>query len=287
MANPQLEGAGGEAAAVAAEIDGRSGLAPRGVLLCFDLETFTRAGAAEAIANAARYLQARLGEISEILGISFPVYVLFTRADRMPFFAEFVRNLNLEEAGQVVGATLPIRAAAAGGVYAEEETRRLTGAFNLLFHSFCDQRLRLLPREGDATKLPQAYEFPREFRKLRNSLVQFLVDVGRPSQFRASPFLRGFYFSGVRPVAAAETPVCASGRADDSGGACRSRRRDAHVPRRDSGRAESAARRGASRRRTPVEKCRSGCSSGICSTTWSWPTRMRAPPADRAPRPAW
>jgi type VI secretion system protein ImpL len=185
---------------------GASGQAPRGVLLCFDLETFTRAGATEAIANATRYLQARLGEISEILGISYPVYVLFTRADRIPFFAEFVRNLNPEEAGQVVGATVPIRMAAAG-VYSEEETQRLTWAFNQLFHSFCDHRLLLLPREGDATKLPQAYEFPREFRKLRNSLVQFLVDVCRPSQLRAGPFLRGFYFSGVRPVAAAETPV--------------------------------------------------------------------------------
>jgi type VI secretion system protein ImpL len=185
---------------------GSSGQAPRGVLLCFDLETFTKAGAADAITNATRYLQARLGEISEILGISYPVYVLFTRADRIPFFAEFVRNLNMEEAGQVVGATVPIRMAASG-VYSEEETQRLTWAFNQLFYSFSDNRLLLLPREGDAMKVPQAYEFPREFRKLRNSLVQFLVDVCRPSQLRSGPFLRGFYFSGVRPVAAAEAPA--------------------------------------------------------------------------------
>ena len=180
------------------------GQAPRGVLLCFDLETFTRQGAAEAIANAARYLQARLGEISQILGVSFPVYVLFTRADRLPYFAEFVRNLSNEEAGQVVGATLPMRPANASGVYGEEENQRLTAAFTQLFHTFCDQRLRLLPRETDAEKLPQAYEFPREFRKLRSALVQFLVDIGRPSQLRASPFLRGFYFSGVRPVTMTE-----------------------------------------------------------------------------------
>jgi type VI secretion system protein ImpL len=185
---------------------GASGQAPRGVLLCFDLETFTKVGATDAITNATRYLQARLGEISEILGISYPVYVLFTRADRIPFFAEFVRNLNAEEAGQVVGATVPIRMKASG-VYSEEETQRLTWAFNQLFYSFSDHRLLLLPREGDAMKVPQAYEFPREFRKLRNSLVQFLVDVCRPSQLRAGPFLRGFYFSGVRPVAAAEAPV--------------------------------------------------------------------------------
>ena len=109
---------------------GASGQAPRGVLLCFDLETFTRAGASEAIVNATRFLQARLGEISEILGISYPVYVLFTRADRIPFFAEFVRNLNPEEAGQVVGATLPIRTTVAG-VYSEEETQRLTWALSI------------------------------------------------------------------------------------------------------------------------------------------------------------
>ena len=72
----------------------------------------------------------------------------------------------------------------------------MTWAFNQLFHSFCDHRLLLLPREGDATKVPQSYEFPREFRKLRTALVQFLVDVCRPSQLRAGPFLRGFYFSG-------------------------------------------------------------------------------------------
>ena len=134
------------------------------LLLCFDLETFTRPGAAEAITNAARYLQARLGEVSQILGISFPVYVLFTRADRLPFFAEFVRNLSAEEAGQVVGSTLPMRPAHALGVYGEEENQRLSAAFNQLFHSFCDHRLRLLPRESDLDKVPATYEFPREFR---------------------------------------------------------------------------------------------------------------------------
>jgi type VI secretion system protein ImpL len=31
-------------------------------------------------------------------------------------------------------------------------------------------------------------------------MVQFLVDLCRPSQLRTNPFLRGFYFSGVRPI---------------------------------------------------------------------------------------
>jgi hypothetical protein len=56
-------------------------------------------------------------------------------------------------------------------------------------------------RERRADKLGAAiYELPREFRKLRNAAVRLLVDLGRPSQLRVNPFLRGFYFSGVRPV---------------------------------------------------------------------------------------
>jgi type VI secretion system protein ImpL len=44
------------------------------------------------------------------------------------------------------------------------------------------------------------YEFPREFRKVHQALVRFLVELCRPSQLTVAPFLRGFYFSGVRPI---------------------------------------------------------------------------------------
>ena len=179
---------------------GKGQQAPRAVLLCFSLEAFNQPGAADAIASASRYLQARLGDISQALGISFPVYILFTKADRLPFFTDYVRTLSNDEATQVAGATVPIRTGPQTGVYAEEETRRLTEAFNKLFYSLADKRTIFLPRENDAEKLPGAYEFPREFRKVRAALVQFMVDVCRPSQLRSSPFLRGFYFSGVRPV---------------------------------------------------------------------------------------
>lgn len=178
---------------------GKGQQSPRAVLLCFDCEAFTRAGASEQVAATGRYLQARLGDISQQLGISFPVYVLFTKADRLAFFADYFRNLGNDEAAQVFGVTLPI-AQGRAGVYGEDESRRVSAAFDELLSSLCDRRIDYLPREHDAEKLPGAYEFPREFRKLRTGMVQLLVDLCRPSQLRASPFLRGFYFCGVRPV---------------------------------------------------------------------------------------
>ena len=174
--------------------------APRAAVVCFDIEELLKPGATDSLAVAARTVHARLGDISQTLGISLPVYVLFTKADRLPFFLDYVRNLSNEEAMQVFGTTLPIEGGRPAGVYAEQATQKLSAAFDALFHSLADKRTVFLAREHAGEKLPGIYEFPREFRKLRTLLVQFLVDLSKPSQLRAAPFLRGFYFSGVRPV---------------------------------------------------------------------------------------
>ena len=91
-----------------AGVGSQSMQAPRAVLVCYDSETFTRPGAPESATAAARNLRARLGEMSQAFGINLPVYVLFTKMDRLPFFTEYVRNLTKEEAGQVLGATIQI-----------------------------------------------------------------------------------------------------------------------------------------------------------------------------------
>jgi type VI secretion system protein ImpL len=207
-------------------VAGTGDQSPRAAVVCFDAERFTQPGAAESAAASARNLHDRLMEISSTLGINFPVYVLFTRTDRLPFFREYVRNLSNEEATQVVGATLPLSAPQSAGIYGEQQGARVGAAFDALFRSLCDARCELLAREGDEGTLPATYEFPREFRKIRGAMLQFLVDLCRPSQLTTAPFLRGFYFSGVRPVtvdeyapaaAAAGEPQAAAGASDATG----------------------------------------------------------------------
>jgi type VI secretion system protein ImpL len=190
---------------------GKGQQAPRAAVVFFDCENFTRQGAADIAVNSARALRARLGEISQAMGINLPVYVLFSKMDRLPFFTDYVRNLSREEASQVVGVTLPMLGMRPEGVYAEQENARLTGQFEALFRSLADARPWFLARETDASKLPGGYEFPREFRKLRQAAVQFLIELCRPSQLAAGPFLRGFYFTGVRPIIVNEAaPVAAA-----------------------------------------------------------------------------
>ena len=70
--------------------------------------------------------------------------------DRVPFFAEFVRNLTNDEAGQILGVTLPMTGRRSEGAYAEQEMARLNGEFERLFRSVADARPEYLPREQDA-----------------------------------------------------------------------------------------------------------------------------------------
>jgi type VI secretion system protein ImpL len=199
--------------------DRKGAQAPRAALVCFDCEEFLKGHAAESAAASARNLHDKLAAISQSLGISLPVYVLFTKADRIPYFLDYFQTLANEEAAQVLGATLP--AGTGSGVYDEEQSAKLNAAFDQLYYSLAEHRIDFLAREGDAQRVPGAYEFPREFRKLRNLVVRFLLDVCRPSQLNATPFLRGFYFSGVRPILvrdAAPAPVVAKRQlAGDSG----------------------------------------------------------------------
>jgi len=177
--------------------------APRAAVVCYDCEKLAKAAGAEEITAQSRAIRARLEQISQTLGIHFPVYVLFTHADRLPYFDNFFRNLSDSEITQVLGVTLPPLTASATGVYAEQETKRLTSAFNSMFFSLAECRPGLLYRERNADKLSGIYEFPRELQKRITIATQFLVDLCRPSHLRSSAFLRGFYFTGIRLVEAA------------------------------------------------------------------------------------
>jgi type VI secretion system protein ImpL len=177
---------------------GRGSLAPRVAVVCFPCDEFLKPGSTEAVPAAARQLRQAMGEAAEKLGIKLPVYVLFTKADRVPGFADYVQNLNRDEVREPLGATLPTMEVT--GTYAEQQTARLTEAFRRLYESLATRRLLVLHREHAAERKPGAYEFPREFRKIAPLAMQFLVELGRPSQLAVSQYVRGFYFTGVRAI---------------------------------------------------------------------------------------
>jgi type VI secretion system protein ImpL len=178
---------------------GKIAAPPRLALVCIDCERFLTPGVAETLSASIDQCRTRLRETSQLLGINLPVYVLFTRADRIQFFQDYVAPLTNEEASRVFGAALPV-AAYSSDTYTELETATVSAAYDNLLQGLADWRLTLLARKVDTPQAPPIYEFPREFKKLRSILVPLLVDICRPGPSRTTPFLRGFYFTGVRPL---------------------------------------------------------------------------------------
>lgn len=193
------------------------GQAPRLAVLCVSCEELLGAGTVDQVQGLARTLRTRLVETARDFGIRLPVYVVFTKADRIRHFEEFVLNFTHDETRRVLGATLPVGEPLGAGSYAETQFAQLNRAFDRLFHSLASKRLKFLPRDSDVDRATRAYEFPREFSKLQENALGFLVELCRPSELEVSPFLRGFYFTGVRPLTVAGGGVVAPQRAAPSG----------------------------------------------------------------------
>ncbi len=174
-----------------------SAAASRAAVVCVSIEQMLASDAGASLLAAARATGAQLREISRLLGTPLPVYVIVTKLDRVPHFEEYVRNLSSEEVRQVLGRTLP-RIDASAGLYADQASSVLGGVIDSLCYTLGEFRVEMLARETEPRNAPGVYEFPREFGKLRKNLNQYLVELCKPSQLSVNPYLRGFYFSGVR-----------------------------------------------------------------------------------------
>jgi type VI secretion system protein ImpL len=261
---------------------GRRAPAARAAVVCVSCDLFD-AGAAGQLDALAQVTRARLTEAARELGVQLPVYVLFTKADRIPHFEAWAAALTRDEAREPLGAALPWDAspphggAPGGGTYAERLVPRLETAFAELVGSLAARRPELLAREATLERRLAAYELPRELRKLAPAAVRFLVELGRPMQLGVGAQLRGFYFVGARPVlvadaapapaamaAAVGVPVGLGQRRRRGDGALRAR----HVGR--SGRRAARRRGAAATRRRPRAGCRSGSSSSGCCPRSCW-----------------
>lgn len=174
----------------------------RGVIVVFETQKFLETPDPRRLGAVSRTLNDRLQAIQSILRIDFPAYVLFTRCESVPHFQEFFSHLSDSETRRILGITLPPEETSReyGTAYAERENNRFSKLFNRLYQAIADKRMLLLAREGSAERRAHAYEFPRELKKIRGEMVQFLIETFRPSALYPPCRLRGFYFCGRRVV---------------------------------------------------------------------------------------
>lgn len=159
-----------------------------GVVVTLSVSDLLQQGPAARQAQAAA-IRARIKELHEKLGSSFPVYVTVTKCDLLAGFMEYFEPLTREEREQVWGMTFPVGAGPAAAL-AEFPTRFLE----------LEQRLqgRVLERmqaERDLGRRALLYRFPQQFGALAETLGGFLAAVFAPTRFERDAQLRGVYFT--------------------------------------------------------------------------------------------
>ena len=174
-----------------------SGATSRAAVVCLGADQLLLGDGGATLLASARQLGGQLRQISRLIGTPLPVYVIVTKLDRVPHFEEYVRNLSNEEARQLLGSSLA-RIDVSAGTYADQASRVLTPILEGLCNRLAEFRVEMLDRETVPSNSPGVYEFPREFGKLRKNLNQYLVELCKPSQLNANPYLRGIYCIGIR-----------------------------------------------------------------------------------------
>ena len=145
----------------------------------------------ETQASHARAVRRRLNELREKLGVRFPVYVLFTKADLIAGFSEFFDNLGKEDREQVWGFTLPLDAT-------KDESSPIAAfdsEFALLLGQLNAQSLERMQVETDPQRRSMIAGFPSQVAAMRAVARNFLGEVFQDNRYQHRHMLRGIYFT--------------------------------------------------------------------------------------------
>ena len=139
----------------------------------------------------AKAVRRRLAELREKLGVRFPVYVLFTKADMIAGFTEYYDNLGKEEREQVWGFTLPLdKGKGEASPIAAFDTE-----FGGLLAQLNAQLLDRMQSETDHQRRSLIAGFPAQVASVRATAKAFLAEVFQESRYEDRQMLRGVYFT--------------------------------------------------------------------------------------------
>ena len=162
----------------------RPGAPLNGVILTLNVADLTAQSPAERLAACAA-LRARLAELRETLGIRFPVYLVVTKMDLLPGFAEYFHGLTSHLRALVWGFTCLCSPQAS-------RQRSAVAACALCGRELANLTLRLdqgwIPgcRKSDLQSRQRLYRFPREFAALGAPLLEAIEQIFLDSKFDAT-----------------------------------------------------------------------------------------------------
>src|SRR6185312_7572619 len=161
-----------------------------GALIAISLNDLATMKEAERQSHA-RIIKQRIKELHDELGIRFPIYVLFTKADLAAGFVEFMDDLGKEERQQVWGFTFPLD----DGKSPEGPMAGFDEEFELLQERLYQRLLERVHKEPDIDRRSLIFSFPTQMAALKQVSQEFLDQIFRPTRYEDRPLLRGVYFT--------------------------------------------------------------------------------------------
>ncbi|SDI39120.1 type VI secretion system membrane subunit TssM [Aliiruegeria lutimaris] len=147
-------------------------------------DEMTRQGHAAAIRR-------RLTELRDELGVRFPVYVLFTKADLIAGFTETFEPMGKEEREQVWGFTLELDKSKGQ----RSPMENFDAEFGALLERLNAQSLERLQHETDPARRSLIAGFAGQVASIRQVAHDFLSEVFVDSRYEQRHILRGVYFT--------------------------------------------------------------------------------------------
>ncbi len=142
-------------------------------------------------ASHAHAVRRRLAELREKLGVRFPIYFLFTKADLIAGFSEFYDSLGKEEREQVWGFTYDLKQSRSG----KDVLGGFDAEFDRLLSRLNEQSLERMQQETDHQRRSMIAGFPTQVASLKQVARDFMAEVFEETRFEKRPMLRGVYFT--------------------------------------------------------------------------------------------
>lgn len=138
--------------------------------------------------HLARVIRDRLSEVLRGLRAYVPVYLVFTKCDALPGFAEFFANLSRSEREQIFGC--PARSSITDPEALHRELNALLQALNA-------QIITKVHQERDSLARAGIFRFPQQLAAMTPVIKEFVFRAFGPSRYHRPVMFRGFFFSSA------------------------------------------------------------------------------------------
>jgi len=158
-----------------------------GVIACVSMRELIDTDAARR-EHLARTIRARLSEVLKRLHSHVPVYLVLTKCDAVPGFAQFFAHLSRAEREQVFGCPAGENTMEPGSVRLE---------LKALMQTLNAQIISKIHQERDMPARGEMFRFPQELAALGARLEDFITEAFGPSRYHKPVMFRGFFFTSA------------------------------------------------------------------------------------------